>query len=130
LAEERGIVDGTLVRLESPFGAIKIPAVVTERVHGNELYMPMHSVSEEAAVNLLTGPATDDRTNTPAYKQTKVRMQIIEKQGNNPLPKVNHRYAKRKPQNGVEVQRKWARKDYKPLVDKSFNGGVKEWLNQ
>ncbi|UOF91188.1 formate dehydrogenase subunit alpha [Fodinisporobacter ferrooxydans] len=130
LADARGIAEGTLVRLESPYGAIRVRAVITDRVQGNELYLPMHSVSDQSAVNLLTGTATDQNTHTPAYKQTKVRMQVIEKSGKNPLPRINPRYAKRHPQAGVEVYRKWVRKDYRPLVDKNFEGGVKEWLNQ
>ncbi len=117
LAAERGVEDGTLVRLESPYGAIKLRAVVTDRVRGQEIYVPMHSVSHETAVNLLTGSAVDVRTHTPAYKQTKVRMQILNVKGVNPLPEINPRYKKRHPQNGVEVQRKWDRPDYVSLVD-------------
>ncbi|MEW4370787.1 formate dehydrogenase subunit alpha [Paenibacillus kandeliae] len=117
LAEARGIESGTLVRLESPYGAIKLRAVITDRVRGQEIYVPMHSVSHETAVNLLTGSAVDVRTHTPAYKQTKVRMQILNVKGVNPLPEINPRYKKRHPQNGVEVQRKWDRPDFVPLVD-------------
>ena len=69
----------------------------------------MNSVEKESAINFLTGPAVDQRTNTPAYKQTKVRMEVFERDGENPLPKSNHRNKKRHPQNGVEVERKWAR---------------------
>ncbi|WP_322924103.1 formate dehydrogenase subunit alpha [Paenibacillus campi] len=117
LAAERGVEDGTLVRLESPYGAIKLRAVITDRVRGHEIYVPMHSTSHETAVNLLTGSAVDVRTHTPAYKQTKVRMQILNVKGVNPLPEINPRYKQRHPQNGVEVQRKWDRPDYVSLVD-------------
>lgn len=117
LATERGVEDGTLVRLESPYGAIKLRAVVTDRVRGKEIYVPMHSTSHETAVNLLTGSAVDVRTHTPAYKQTKVRMMILNVKGVNPLPSFNPRNKKRHPQNGVEVQRKWNRDDYVSLVD-------------
>jgi formate dehydrogenase major subunit len=117
LSEARGIEDGTLVRLESPYGAIKLRAVITDRVRGLEIYVPMHSTSHENAVNLLTGNAVDVRTNTPAYKQTKVRMQILTVKGTNPMPLNNPRYNKRHPQNGVEVQRKWNRPGYVSLVD-------------
>lgn len=117
LALERGIEDGTLVRLESPYGAIKLRAIVTDRVRGKEIYVPMHSTSHETAVNLLTGSAVDVRTHTPAYKQTKVRMMILNVKGVNPLPQSNPRNKKRYPQNGVEVQRKWNREDYVSLVD-------------
>lgn len=121
LAEERGILTGSLVRLVSPYGALKLNALVTDRVKGNELFLPMNSVHKDSAINFLTGTATDNRTNTPAYKQTMVRMELLEKHGENPLPKTNHRYKERHPQNGVEVQRKWARSGYVQLA-----GPVKE----
>jgi formate dehydrogenase major subunit len=117
LAEERGVTDGSLVRLESPYGAVKLHVLVTDRVQGTEIYVPMHSTSHEGAVNLLTGGAFDVVTRTPAYKQTKVRMQVLEFDGQNPLPHINPRYKKRHPQNGVEVNRKWNRPGYIDLVD-------------
>ncbi|OCA87215.1 formate dehydrogenase subunit alpha [Pseudobacillus wudalianchiensis] len=118
LAEERGIQDGALVRLISPYGALKLPVLVTSRVKANELFLPMNSVDKESAINFLTGPAVDQRTNTPAYKQTKVRMEILTTQGERPLPKANPRNKKRHPQNGVEVQRKWKRSGYVHLTTK------------
>lgn len=118
LAKERGVLDGTLVRLESPYGAIKLRVVVTDRMEGHNIYVPMHSASHESAVNLLTGGSFDVQTNTPAYKQIKVRMQILQLEGKkNPLPKYNPRNAKRTPQMGVEVFRKWGRSDYDPIAD-------------
>jgi formate dehydrogenase major subunit len=117
LAAERGIQDGTLVRLESPYGAIKLHALVTDRMQGKTVYVPMHSASHESAVNLLTGGAVDIETHTPAYKQAKVRMQILQLEGKNPLPKNNPRNAKRTPQMGIEVFRKWERDDYVPIAD-------------
>lgn len=116
LAEERGIKDGSLVRLVSPFGALKLPALVTDRVKKNEIYLPMNSVDKDSAINFLTGPAVDQRTNTPAYKQTKVRLEVLRVDGENPLPRTNPRYKKRHPQNGVEVQRKWNRPGYVHLT--------------
>ncbi len=118
LAKERGVLSGSIVRLISPFGALKLPALVTGRVKKNELFLPMNSVEKESAINFLTGPAVDQRTNTPAYKQTMVRMEVLKRDGENPLPKTNHRNKKRHPQNGVEVQRKWARPNYVHLTDK------------
>ena len=56
LAKERGIKDGTLLRLVSPYGALKLNALVTDRVQGNELFLPMNSVSKDSAINFLTGP--------------------------------------------------------------------------
>lgn len=117
LAKERGINDGSLVRLVSPFGALKLNALVTDRVKENELYLPMNSVDKDSAINFLTGPATDIRTNTPAFKQTKVYMEVLRVGGEYPLPKSNPRNKKRNPQNGVEVERKWNRPGYIHLTD-------------
>lgn len=117
LAEARDIRDGSVVRLVSPYGAVKVPVVVTSRVQGNELFLPMHSANKERAINFLTGPAADQRTNTPAFKQTKVRMEVLQKDGDSPLPKSNHRTKKRHPTRGIEVERKWRRPDHVPLTD-------------
>lgn len=116
LAAERGIKEGALVRLTSPYGAIKLRTTITDRVQGNELYVPMHSVSHENAVNLLTGSAGDIHTNTPAYKQTQVRMELLKNGGGSPLPVFNPRNAIRTPQMGAEVFRKWERDDYQPIA--------------
>ncbi len=118
LAQERGIATGAIVRLISPFGAVKLSALVTDRVQKNELFLPMNSVEKESAINFLTGPIYDGRTNTPAYKQTKVRMEVISTDGSNPLPKTNPRNKKRYPQDGVEVERKWNRPGYVHLTTK------------
>jgi formate dehydrogenase major subunit len=85
----------------------------------------MHSASHESAVNLLTGGGFDVQTHTPAYKQVKVRMQILEETGTIPLPRYNPRFAKRNPQLGVQVERKWARADYEPISDVNVAGGRK-----
>ncbi|WP_428978688.1 formate dehydrogenase subunit alpha [Alicyclobacillus mengziensis] len=116
LAKERGVESGSLVRLESPYGSVKVKALVTDRVDGKTVYLPMHSHSHENAVNLLTGNAVDVKTHTPAYKQTKVRLEVLRKDGKNPLPKNNHRNATRTPQMGVQVERKWIRDDYEPIA--------------
>jgi formate dehydrogenase major subunit len=117
LAKERGVKDGSLVRLVSPYGAIRLPVLVTDRVEGKTVYVPMHSSSHESAVNLLTGGAVDVVTHTPAYKQTKVRMEVLELNGDNPLPRYNPRNATRTPQMGLEIYRKWERGDYTPIAD-------------
>src|SRR6266704_1593185 len=44
LAEERGIQSGTWVQLISRYGRVRVRALVTDRVQGKELYMPMNSV--------------------------------------------------------------------------------------
>jgi formate dehydrogenase major subunit len=72
--------------------------------------MPINSVIEP--VNRLTSSHTDRDTHTPAYKETTVIMTLLPEQGENPLPRRNFRYGKRTPQPGLEIERKWARKDY------------------
>ncbi|UOF89247.1 formate dehydrogenase subunit alpha [Fodinisporobacter ferrooxydans] len=118
LAAERGIVDGMYVRLESPYGKVKVRAVVTDRVHGKELYLPMNSVSDEGAVNLLTSSFTDHITHTPAYKETKVKMTVLEERGSHPLPRSNPRFGRRQPQLGIQIEQKWQRADYTPIHDR------------
>lgn len=117
LAKERGVCDGTMVRLVSPYGAVKLNALITDRVRSNELYLPMNSTDKDSAINFLTGPAYDTRTHTPAYKQTKVRMEVLGSCEIPPLPKTNPRNKKRYPQNGVEAERKWNRPGYVHLTD-------------
>ena len=110
LAAERGIQSGTWVQLISPYGKLRVRALVTDRVQGKELYMPMNSF--ESPVNLLTSSHTDIVTHTPAYKESSVRMVVLPEIGESPLPKVNSRFGHRTPQSGVEVERKWKRADY------------------
>jgi formate dehydrogenase major subunit len=110
LAAERGIQSGTWVQLISPYGKLRVRALVTDRVQGNELYMPMNSF--EGPVNLLTSNHTDTVTHTPAYKESSVRMVVLSEIGDSPLPKVNSRFGHPTPQSGVEVERKWKRADY------------------
>lgn len=111
LAAERGLKDGTLVRLTSPYGNVKVKCHITDRVKGKEVYLPMNDKGE-AAINLLTSSYADKDTDTPAYKETKAKLEILREEGINPLPKINHRFGNPQPQMGVNVQKKWARKDY------------------
>jgi formate dehydrogenase major subunit len=112
LAEERGIQSGTWVQLVSRYGEVRVRALVTDRVHGRELYMPMNSV--ESPVNRLTSSHTDLVTNTPAYKEASVHLNVLSQVGESPLPRINSRFGHPTPQNGVEVERKWKRPDYAP----------------
>ena len=112
LAAERQIQSGTWVRLISPYGQVRLQALVTDRVRGRELYMPMNSI--ESAVNRLTSSDADPVTNTPAYKDAVVRMEVLGEVGESPLPRRNHRFGHPTPRRGVEVERKWQRADYHP----------------
>ncbi|HXM99037.1 MAG TPA: formate dehydrogenase subunit alpha [Candidatus Dormibacteraeota bacterium] len=111
LARERGIQSGTWVQLTSRYGQVRVRALVTDRVQGKELYMPMNSV--ESAVNRLTSSHTDPVTHTPAYKETSVHLRVLPEVGESPLPRINHRFGHPTPQHGVEVERKWKRADYR-----------------
>jgi len=110
LAHERGIQSGSWVQVTSRYGKVRVQAVVTNRVTGKELYMPMNSVEEP--VNRLTSSHTDKATHTPAYKETSVRLKVLAEIGENPLPRTNPRFGHPTPQRGVEVERKWSRADY------------------
>ncbi|HUB25522.1 MAG TPA: formate dehydrogenase subunit alpha [Tepidisphaeraceae bacterium] len=110
LAKERGIVSGTRVRLTSRHGQVRVRALVTDRVHGNQLYMPMNS--SESPVNRLTGSHTDSVTHTPAYKETAVRLLVLPEVDESPLPRINSRFGHPTPQLGLQIERKWSRSDY------------------
>jgi formate dehydrogenase major subunit len=112
LAQERGIQSGTWVQLISRYGKVRVRALVTDRVHGKELYMPMNSI--ESPINRLTSSHTDPVTHTPAYKETSVKMTVLPEIGESPLPRNNSRWGQPTPQHGVEVERKWKRADYRP----------------
>jgi len=110
LAAERKIETGNWVELTSRRGRVKVRALVTDRVQGHELYMPMNSI--EHPVNRLTSSVTDRTTHTPAYKETAVKLKVIGEQDESPLPRTNFRFGNPTPQIGVEVERKWKRPDY------------------
>jgi formate dehydrogenase major subunit len=110
LANERGIVSGTRVQLTSRHGQVRLRALVTDRVHDKQLYMPMNST--ESPVNRLTGSHSDPATHTPAYKETAVRLQVLPEVDESPLPRTNSRFGHPTPQTGVQVERKWKRSDY------------------
>ncbi len=96
LAQARGVSTGSWVRLNSRHGNLRVRVLVTDRVSGNELYMPMNSGT--TAVNRLTGSHTDPATHTPAYKETAVRLEVLGEQGDSPLPRRNSRFGKPTPQ--------------------------------
>lgn len=110
LAKQRGIESGAKVELISRYGKVEVSVVVTDRVRGNQLFMPMNST--DSAVNRLIGSNTDAVTHTPAYKEASVRMRVLSATGENPLPRINHRFGQRTPRTGVGVEQKWLRRDY------------------
>jgi formate dehydrogenase major subunit len=40
-------------------------------------------------------------------------MEVLAEIGDSPLPRINHRFGHPTPQQGVEVERKWKRPDYR-----------------
>lgn len=115
LAAERGIETGSTVRVVSPFGQLKLRTVVTDRVHGNEMYLPMNTSDDEEAINILTSSESDATTHTPAYKELRVRLEVLDQHGDNPMTPFNFRLHKPIPQPGVRVEQKWERPDYVPV---------------
>jgi formate dehydrogenase major subunit len=124
LAKERDIESGALVRLTSPYGQVKVRVEVTDRVQGNELYLTMNTTEEGSAVNRLTSSYHDRITHTPNYKEMGVKMEVLESNGERPLPRVNHRFGNRVPQIGVKVEEKWKRSDYIPIPELIDGGNV------
>ncbi|MEQ2529453.1 formate dehydrogenase subunit alpha [Bacillaceae bacterium CLA-AA-H227] len=117
LAAERGLEDGALVRLTSPYGQVKVRVMVTDRVRGKEIYLTMNSSEDYEAVNRLTSSYHDKITHTPNYKEMGVKMDVLEATGEPPLPKVNFRFGNRIPQLSVRVEEKWKRSDFIPIQE-------------
>ncbi len=117
LAREKGLVDGTRVRLVSPTGALEVPVLVTDRVAGHTVYLPMNAMGE-GAINDITGMGLDLQTDTPAFKDTVAYLEIVTKPKSprSPLPRRNWRFQKRYPQLGVGIAKKWARPDYDSIT--------------
>ncbi|WP_099157873.1 formate dehydrogenase subunit alpha [Virgibacillus ndiopensis] len=111
LAKERGIQEGAEVRLTSDAGHAKGVVHITNRVRGKELYLPLND-NGKSAVNYLTDNRVDKDSNTPAYKEIAVKMEVLKKKGKSPLPTNNHRRGNPQAQIGVNVERKWDRDDY------------------
>ncbi len=112
LAKERGIQNGTWIDVISRTGKVRVQALITDRVHGKQVYLPL--TSSEGPVNVLTGSEVDKDVHTPAYKEASVKLEVLPYHGDNPLKPLNFRYSgKPTPQHGVEVERKWKRSDYR-----------------
>ncbi|WP_164669237.1 formate dehydrogenase subunit alpha [Virgibacillus doumboii] len=111
LAEERGVREGAEIKLISHAGEVTGLVHVTDRVRGKEVYLPLND-NGRTAVNFLTDNNVDKDTNTPAYKEIAVKMEVIKKKGKSPLPPNNYRRGNPQPQIGVRVDRKWNRNDY------------------
>ncbi|SFB35076.1 formate dehydrogenase major subunit [Lentibacillus halodurans] len=111
LAEERGINEGAEVKLISEAGEATGLVHITDRVSGRELYLPLND-NGKTAVNYLTDNRVDKDSDTPAYKEIAVRMEVMKKKGKSPLPPNNYRRGNPQSQLGVKPERKWDRHDY------------------
>ena len=112
LAQERGLHSGHWVEIKSRHGEVRSKVLVTERVEGKQVYLPLNS--QEGPVNILTSSNTDRETHTPAYKETAVQMNALPYQGPSPLMTSNFRHhPSPTPQRGVEVERKWKQPGYR-----------------
>lgn len=117
LAQDRDIHEGAEINLISETGEATLVAHITDRVKGKEIYIPLNNDALEngdmGAINLLTNSDVDKYTDTPSYKRTNARMEVISKRGKSPLNPINFRVDKhRHPQYSVQVQKKWNRSDY------------------
>ena len=111
LAQERGIESGQWVEIKSRHGVLRAKILVTSRVEGKQVYLPLNS--QEGPVNVLTSSHTDRVTHTPAYKEAAVEMKVLGYKGPSPLMTSNFRHhPSPTPQRGVEVERKWKRPGY------------------
>ena len=111
LAAERNITTGQWLDVTSRRATLRVQALVTDRVQGNQMFIPLNS--PENPVNLLTSSDVDSITHTPAYKELAVKIKVLPWRGENPLRALNFRNGHPTPQNGVEVERKWERSDYR-----------------
>ncbi len=71
-AEERGIVDGNWVGIQSRAGDTVLRATVTERVQPGVVYTTFHF--PESGANVITTDNSDWATNCPEYKVTAVEL--------------------------------------------------------
>lgn len=111
LAEKHGIADGSWLRITSRRDSVEVRAVITDRVRDGTLYMPIHHA--KPSMNKLTGDHHDPVVNTPGYKETAVKIEVLDKPKGAPaLPYHNYRYGRRTPNDGPHAEDKWAREDY------------------
>ncbi len=113
LAEQQNLVSGQWVDISSRRDTLRMQVLVTDRVKGNQLFVPLNTALGTEPINRLSSSDVDNATHTPAYKELAVKMKVLPWHGENPLRANNFRNGNPKAQNGVEVERKWARADYR-----------------
>ncbi len=113
LAEAQKLVTGQWVDVTSRRDTLRLQVLVTDRVKGNQMFVPLNTADGTRPVNLLSSSDVDNVTHTPAYKELAVKLKVLPWRGENPLRPLNFRNGHPTPQNGVEVERKWSRDDYR-----------------
>ena len=79
-ASARGIVDGSIVAIESQWGRAVLRAHVSEVVRSGEAFAPMHwtaQLSREGRVNAAVNPAVDPVSGQPELKHTPVEIRAL-----------------------------------------------------
>ncbi len=103
--------EGDWVRLTSRRGALEVPVIITERVAGNILFIPIHH--GKPGVNGLTGDHHDPDVQTPAYKEIAIRLEKLARPPHaSPLPSHNFRHGHRTPRDHLPVEDKWRQPGY------------------
>ena len=130
LAAQHDITSGQWVDITSRRDTLRMQALVTDRVKGNQLFVPLNTALGTEPVNRLSSSDVDNATHTPAYKELAVKMTVLPYKGQNPLRAINFRNGHPTPQNGVEVERMWKRPGYhqpgtKPLVQIAGMNGAR-----
>ena len=85
------------VKLISETGEAVLQVHVIDRVKGKNLYSINNDAMENGdlgAINLLTNSDVDQYTDTPSYKRTSCRLEVITKRGKSPLNPNNFRVNK------------------------------------
>ncbi|WP_337021742.1 formate dehydrogenase subunit alpha [Pantoea anthophila] len=112
LAASRSLTEGEWVRITSRRGSVDVPVVITERVAGHILFMPIHHGKD--GVNALTGEHHDPDVNTPAYKEIAVNMKRIDRRPQpDPMPLHNFRHGSRTPLDHLPIEQKWQQAGYR-----------------
>ena len=73
LAEEVGVADGDMVKVESRRGEMTLPAKVVATIRPDTVFIPYHWPGEKAA-NLLTHRDIDPQSGIPEFKVSAVRI--------------------------------------------------------
>ncbi|MEZ8026420.1 formate dehydrogenase subunit alpha [Enterovibrio norvegicus] len=73
-AEDRGIVDGTPVRIRSRAGEVTLPALISNRMQPGVVYTTFHH--PVSGTNVITTNNSDWATNCPEYKVTAVQVRV------------------------------------------------------